>query len=250
MIFHVVHDQYQTLLPLFPDLPENVHTRYFLIKKLCEVYIIGNILNPKAIVIRPEFDSSELFGYKDPKAICEIIQSIEEWNSILVNNNVSKELGNFLSKTKNIKYEKEIYFTLKQPIINLPTNNTQLLTSNDLPLLKNIHSQLQNAGVTSSYQEMLSNGMIAGTVIHNQLVSIAYATHVTEKYADVGIFTIPEYRNKGYSILVTTFLIQKLQAKNLIPVWSTDENNSASLKVAQKLGFTEIYTKTYINFEK
>ena len=247
MTLQVPLGQYPSLLPFFPDSPENVHVRYFLTKKLCEVYLTGNISNSQAIVIRPNPTPSELFGYQNPSALFEILQSLENWQSILVDNNISEKLGRLISQTKNIKYEKEIYLVLGQPINTLPTNNTRLLAIDDMSLLQRAHKWLQAAGSTSSYQEMLSDGIAAGIIIDNRLASIAYATHITEKFADVGVFTSPDHRNKGYSTSVAALLIKELQAKNLTPVWSTDENNPASLKVAQKLGFTQKCTKTYIN---
>lgn len=250
MILQVPPGQYPDLLHHFPDLPENVHIRYFLTKELCEVYLIGNISNPQAIIIRPEPNPSELFGYRDPNALFEIIQSLGNWHSILVDNNISEKLRRLLSQTENIKYEKEIYFVLGQPVTTPPTNNARRLTINDISLLQSAHRWLQAAGSTSSCQEMLSDGIVAGIIINNRLASIAYASHITEKFADVGIFTSPDHRNKGYSTSAAALLIKELQAKNLTPVWSTDENNPASLKVARKLGFTQKCIKTCINLMK
>ena len=91
MVLQVDPGQYPALLSHFPDSPENVHVRYFLSKNLCEVYLAGSISNPQAIIVKskPQF---ELFGYYDPNGIFEILQSLEKWSSILVNNDVS-DLG-------------------------------------------------------------------------------------------------------------------------------------------------------------
>ncbi|TSC87823.1 MAG: hypothetical protein G01um101416_348 [Microgenomates group bacterium Gr01-1014_16] len=243
MILQISPDQYPALLPFFPDTPENVHVRYFLTKRLCEIYLTGNISNPQAIIIRSKPTPSELFGYQDPSALFQILKSLENWHSILVNNDISETLGRLISQTKNITYEKEIYLVLKQPVTTLPTSNVRQLTFDDTPILLSAQKWLQAAGSTSSYQEMLSDGIVVGIIVNNQLASIAYATHITEKFADVGTFTSPNHRNKGYSTSAAMFLIQMLQAKNLTPVWSTDENNSASLKIAQKLRFTGLIYK-------
>lgn len=249
MDLHIAPDQFFTLLRLFPDSPENVHVRYFIIKNLCEIYLTGNISDPQAIVVRSKSLPSELFGYRDPNSLFEILQSLKNWNSLLVENNISQTLGHLLSKTKSFTYEKEIYLILKRSVTTVPTSNVRLLTVDDLSLVQKAHEQLYKAGVTSSYKDMLVNGIVTGIIIDNQLVSMAHAIHITEKFADVGIFTAPNYINKGYFTSAAALLIKELQTKGLTPVWSTDENNFSSLKVAHKLGFTQTYTKTYINIK-
>jgi RimJ/RimL family protein N-acetyltransferase len=37
-----------------------------------------------------------------------------------------------------------------------------------------------------------------------------------------------------------------VQKARQIPVWSTGENNYASLRIAQKLGFTKVTERTYV----
>ncbi|KKU79048.1 MAG: hypothetical protein UY06_C0032G0005 [Candidatus Amesbacteria bacterium GW2011_GWA2_47_70] len=183
MVSPVPPSQYSRLLPFFPDIPENVHIRYFLTKERCEVYLVGDISNPHAAIIRPKF---------------EILMSLQNWSSILIDNNISNQLASPL-KLQDINFIKEIYLILDKPISTQDVNNARLLTAGDLRLLKDGPKQFYEAGLRDS-REILSHGIAA----------------------------------------------MNLQAKNLIPVWSTDKNNLASLKVAQKIGFTQISIKTYI----
>ena len=175
MVSPVPPSQYSRLLPFFPDIPENVHIRYFLTKERCEVYLVGDISNPHAAIIRPKF---------------EILMSLQNWSSILIDNNISNQLASPL-KLQDINFIKEIYLILDKPISTQDVNNARLLTAGDLRLLKDGPKQFYEAGLRDS-REILSHGIAAGVIVNNRLVATAHATHITEKCADVGIFTLYE----------------------------------------------------------
>lgn len=246
MIYQIPTNQYPKLLPLFPDTPENVYVHSFLKRKMCEVYISGDISSPLAIVVRSKFDPSELFGYGNPQTLYDLLQTLNNWSCVLVNNDLSTQLGNlFISKGVSVKYYKDIYYTIQVPVQSVHIDNVRLLSINDTDLILNAPKELQGAGF-ANIQEMLTEGVVAGAVANDQLVAIAHTSAISDKFADVGVYTAQDHRGKGYSTAAATLVIEKLQARDLIPVWSTGEDNFASQKVAQKIGFTQISTKTYI----
>ena len=63
-------------------------------------------------------------------------------------------------------------------------------------------------------------------------------------YAEIGIITCETYRKQGIATQVACFLVNKAKEMNLMPIWSCDYNNQASLASAFKLGF--IIDKYYI----
>ena len=237
---------YPKLLPIFPDSPENVYVHSFLKRKLCEAYISGDISNPQAIIIRSKFDPSELFGYGNPQPLVDLLQTLSDWSCVLVNNDISAPLGSlFASKGINIKYYKDIYYVIQTPVQAVQIDNVRLLSISDANTVLSAAKELQGAGFASP-QEMLTDGVVAGAIVDDQLVAIAHTSAISAKFADVGVYTTEGHRGKGYSTAAATLVIEKLQAKNLIPVWSTGEDNFASQKVTQKIGFTQISTKTYL----
>ncbi len=72
---------------------------------------------------------------------------------------------------------------------------------------------------------------------HGKIASTAYSAFVHDEMLEIGIETMNEYRGLGYAEMVCSRLIDYCMEKNLTPVWSCRFENTASLKLAQKLGF-------------
>ena len=69
---------------------------------------------------------------------------------------------------------------------------------------------------------------------------------MTERHADIGVFTSEEWRGRGLVTAAASMVAKQLQATGLTPTWSTGEDNFASLRVAGKLGFAEVGRRTYV----
>lgn len=76
-------------------------------------------------------------------------------------------------------------------------------------------------------------GFIAGAA-----VSFAYWGSRTETYHDISIDTLKQHRNRGVGAAVVSALIDRIVAEGGVPVWGAVEGNHASLRLAEKLGFT------------
>jgi GNAT superfamily N-acetyltransferase len=243
----VSQKQYPKILDQFGDIPENIHVRHFITNRQSDIYLSGSISNPRAIVVRPKTANSELFAYIEPIEIYEMVVQLSGWNSILVDTEISHKLGGLLAKNNNVSYLRELYFVLNNPIVYKPIQiSHHWFEPSDRQLLKNAYTDFHALGMNNP-ESILDYGIGVGIILKEKIVAIAFSIHMTEKYADIGIFTLPTHQNLGYSTALATLLIDKLQRKNITPVWSTDEKNPASLKIARKLGFKKIKTKIYIN---
>jgi len=83
-----------------------------------------------------------------------------------------------------------------------------------------------------------------------EIVVIAHTSARTEHYADIGVFTLKEWRGRGFATAAASIVAKRVQEVGQIPLWSTGEDNIASLRIAQKLGFTEVSRSTYVIPEK
>ena len=54
------------------------------------------------------------------------------------------------------------------------------------------------------------------------------------------------WRGRGFATAAACLVSQAVQAVGLTPVWSTGEDNYASQRIAEKLGFTQIVRRTYV----
>ena len=80
----------------------------------------------------------------------------------------------------------------------------------------------------------------------DNIVAIAHIYAETDLHADIGVSTVEQWREKGFATTAASLVAQEIQAKGKVPAWSCGEDNAASLRVAQKLGFTEIDRRTYV----
>ena len=91
-------------------------------------------------------------------------------------------------------------------------------------------------GIRGDVESVLRQGFVAGAVVDDRLVSVAHTIAITARYADIGVFTHEDYRNRGYSSAAAAIVAKAIRESGRTPVWSCGEDNLASLRVAAKAG--------------
>jgi RimJ/RimL family protein N-acetyltransferase len=81
---------------------------------------------------------------------------------------------------------------------------------------------------------------IAVAYVQDTPVAFCYAGAVTETLWDISIDTLPAFRRKGYAGLCAAFMIRYMAKRDKRPVWQAVEQNPASWKLAEKLGFVRV----------
>ena len=67
----------------------------------------------------------------------------------------------------------------------------------------------------------------------------------SERHADIGAATLEAWRGRGLATAAAALVARRVQEAGQTPVWSAGEDNAASLRVAQKIGFTAVSRRTY-----
>ena len=67
-----------------------------------------------------------------------------------------------------------------------------------------------------------------------------------DHFADIGALTNAAFRGRGYSTAAAAIVCRWVQQSGRVPVWSCGEDNAASLRVAEKLGFREVGRRVYL----
>lgn len=57
---------------------------------------------------------------------------------------------------------------------------------------------------------------------------------------EIGITTLEKYRKKGYASEACSRCVQEILNQGKIPLWSTGVQNTASQKLAEKVGFKKL----------
>jgi len=115
----------------------------------------------------------------------------------------------------------------------------------DLDLLEAAPPELRGAGFGSTH-DLLREGVVACAVVGGAVVSIGHTSARTSRYADIGVFTAEQWRGRGLATAAAALVATRVQETGQIPVWSTGEDNWASLRVAEKLGFRTTLQRTYV----
>lgn len=76
-----------------------------------------------------------------------------------------------------------------------------------------------------------------GVVLDGRLVSIAHSSRQTASACELGIDTLPEARRRGYATAATILWTALVQQQGLIPIYSAFAWNTASLRLAQTVGY-------------
>ena len=76
-------------------------------------------------------------------------------------------------------------------------------------------------------------------LLDGQITCAAYTCGASRRQANVGIVTAEAYRGRGLATLTCSALIDRLTARGLQPTWCCDTINTASGRLAEKLGFVE-----------
>ncbi len=244
-------EAYHVLADALGEGPETVIAVHQLRRGLCKAYVKGNPAHFEGAIIRhPE--SRELVAYgHDVNTIYELLQGVPNWDCVEVAPACAPALGQLIEQGMGVKVRLygDIYHALRQPVI--PWNHPAMrqLTLDDLALLEVAPREVRGAGF-ESMQAMLRDGLVAAAMVEGQVVAIAHTSARSRLYADIGVVTLEPYRKRGFSSAAASLVAERIQEAGQIPVWSTGEANHASLRVAEKLGFTREGLLVYVIIEE
>jgi hypothetical protein len=142
----------------------------------------------------------------------------------------------------------DIYHTLERPVVAVSHPSVRYLTGEDLDLLTTVPPDIRGACLGfGTFERLLQDGVVAGAVIGGELVAVASTWAVSDRHADLSVLTAGPWRGRGLVTACAGLVVADIRGSGRVPVWSTGENNVASLRVARKLGFQEVGRGTYVN---
>jgi RimJ/RimL family protein N-acetyltransferase len=235
------------------DTPETVIAVHQLRHGLCEAHVEAGAGCHDAVVLRPFCPSDELVGFgRDAESLCRVLRVLSDWSCVCLEDGIARRLGPILEVQLGgpVRYIRDIYHILGRPAIVGSHPSVRHLTEHDLDLLRAAPIDIEKACLGfGTFERLLREGAIAGAVVDGELVAVAATWAVSERYADLSVVTAGPWRGRGLATSCAGLAAAAVQRSGRVPIWSTGEDNVASLRVARKLGFEEVGRRTYINLD-
>ncbi len=226
--------------------PETVGPIHLLKLGACKAYAVGEPESLDAVVIQSESLPEEPSGLgHNAQGLWDLLRHLGNWTAVNVSPAVSTQLGAFIKAGtgKRVSYYGDVYHTLTKPVSECVDPAVRELTADDIGLLEAAGFDGTDFGGIAA---LLNEGTVAAAVVEGQIVGSAHTTAQTDRYADIGVGTNEPWRGRGFATAAASIVASRIQESGRIPVWSCGEDNLASLRVAQKLGFTEVSRLTYV----
>lgn len=236
------------LADLLGDTPLTVISASRLKQGLCDAYIAGTLPDVNAALVFDAYCSDEPAGFgTDAEALWQLLKATDGWGCINVDTSCAVSLGTLIEADRGtaIRYYDDVCHALLVPVHCYTNEAVRLLTLEDVERLTEAPAEVQGNGY-KTHEIMLTDGIAAGAVVNGNIVAVAHTYAETDLHADIGVSTLEAWRGKGFSTAAASLVAQEIQARGKVPAWSCGEDNFASLRVAQKLGFTEVGRRTYV----
>ncbi|MEZ4621686.1 MAG: GNAT family N-acetyltransferase [Caldilineaceae bacterium] len=124
--------------------------------------------------------------------------------------------------------------TYRQP----PGFTVRPLTSADAAALANLSAE--SVWISKTWggpAGLAASGYAWGAFAGEQLAAVANVFFVGDKYEEIGVVTEAAFRGFGLSTACSGAICEEIRGRGRIPSWTTSPDNSASKRVADKLGF-------------
>ena len=236
------------LADVIGDTPMTVIAASRLKHGMCDAYIAGTLPDVTAALVFDAFCPEEPCGFgTDADALWQLLKATNGWGCIGVDTACAEPLGRLMEAdtNKSIRYHGDVYHALLEPVHCYPQANVRRLALEDTDVLAKAPAEVQGNGY-KTHEAMLTDGIAAGAVVDGNIVAIAHTYAENDLHADIGVSTVAQWREKGFATAAASLVAEEIQARGKVPVWSCGEDNTASLRVAQKLGFTEVGRRTYV----
>ena len=108
---------------------------------------------------------------------------------------------------------------------------------------KNWH--LQNYGTKEAFLEK-AFGFYA--VENGEVCCESEAAFTANGFTEMGVYTFEPYRKRGFAFATCLKTLEELEKMGLKAIWACDEENSESVRLAKRLGFTNPVEYEFLYF--
>lgn len=222
-----------------PVTPYNVIPFSGLSRGIDRAFVAGSVDAPDAVIVQHRTTPAELeFLGTDPEAAWMLLSRIPGWNCVNGSTEDITRLAPVLERElrEPLRWIGDMYYILEGPARPHEHPAVRRLGLPDVPLLQRAAPDLTFGGYRT-YEELVTEGIVAAAVVDGRVVAIADNAYSNARFADIGVRTLEAHRRQGLSSAATYQVVCAVQARGLVPIWSTGSHNLASQRVATKVGF-------------
>lgn len=229
------------VLEFLPDSAQWVEARGMLISGRGFVLDFQQEPEPRGAIFQEDIGLAVVIGIPDEELIFQISEIADELICPLGSEKAiahvlphwSREFGSFMQLAEPIDLNDWARNNLVDKKME-PLGFRQL-DSKDLAKIKNVPGSL----LEEFEQELAVGTEIFCLTVEGNPVSFCFAAAKSESLWDISIDTLESYRRQGHAENCVRLTISQMLEKGFSPVWGVVDSNTASKRLAEKLGFEE-----------
>lgn len=229
------------------DTPETAISVHLLRRGLCCAFIGDE--PSEAVIVQNETSPGDVYAFGvSPDAIQELLESATGWRRISAPGPVARLLGPAIEQQAGVtvNYETTVYHTLKNPVVDYRDTAVRRLSVQDAHLLEAAPQHLQ-IGAFGDIRALAEDGIVASAIVDGEIVTIAHTSAITDRHADIGVMTLDPWRGRAFATAAASLVAAEAQRAGLVPVWTTMDDDFASIRIAEKLGFAEVSRRVVVS---
>lgn len=169
-----------------------------------------------------------------PRAACEWLQVVPpEWGERLTRLASSVTIDVERHTRVNFAFEPRRFHALRA---SRPTS-THAIVRVDRDLFERTRGSVVPRLFWNDAEDFLEHGLGFALMLDGDPAAMAFSSFVIGSELELGIETADQHRGRGLALEVCTMLVDACIARGLTPVWACRLGNTASYRLAEKLGF-------------
>jgi len=230
--------QIDRVLEHMPDAPRWVETRSMLLGGWGRIYGEASWSEDFNFVVgSPELKFASVVGFPAREVLRRAIGDLETVDGLIAQientEHVRAALPDWKTETALLHLLPDASYS---PLV--PERDVRLITAEELNRFTQLPAKLRDEHVKAARLFP-----VAAVYVNDFPVSFCYAVE-TESLWDISIETLEEHRNQGHARSCVAFMIEHMRGRGKQPVWGAFASNTASLKLATKLGFKIVESVT------
>jgi RimJ/RimL family protein N-acetyltransferase len=222
-----------------PDIPRWVEGRAYLLSGTCDLFGVSDLENiaaaePALVVRDPTTGFIVVIGAPNASAIRAAIANLPPGASLVAAPEHAAHVARALPRE----------WTQTRAILHVLPTPDRLPAAGDVRLVDASALRAQPLVPEELLRELeaaIATSPVAASIVDGRPVSFCYPSAVTETLWDISIDTLAEHRRGGHAARAVAWMIRHmLSSSGQAPVWAALEDNPASWRLAEKLGFEAV----------